>query len=195
MKKICPKCKETKDVSRFYKDLSKKDGMQGVCKLCRKEYNSRHYVANAEKIKLRARDYRIQHPEKVKAYDKEYRGANPEKIKRRKKEYREANPEKTKRYCKDYKETVSGNLHAKFSAMTFRCEHQKSYVNMGIKNEFESAEQLIDYVVNILQVDPRGKHCHRIDNAGHYEPGNIEFLTRAEHSEAHLRLKREKVNV
>ncbi len=54
---------------------------------------------------------------------------------------------------------------------------------------FDSQEELQgwidefrDYVTGVLGVDPRGLQCDRIDNEGHYERGNIRFVTAKENS-------------
>lgn len=64
------------------------------------------------------------------------------------------------------------------------------YTDKMIFNLFVSPEEFIQYVVNELKVDPRGRACHRIDDSGHYEKGNIEFLTAQEHAAAHVKLRR-----
>lgn len=66
----------------------------------------------------------------------------------------------------------------------------RSYTKKMIFNLFVSPEELIEYVMDKLKVDPRGLHCHRIDNSGHYEKGNIEFLTRVEHDKVHVELRK-----
>lgn len=40
--KICKKCKKEKSLSDFYKDSSKKDGLQNKCKECCKKYYQSH---------------------------------------------------------------------------------------------------------------------------------------------------------
>lgn len=59
-------------------------------------------------------------------------------------------------------------------------KNYKNYGGRGIKVCFKSANEFVDYVINILQVDPRGLQVDRIDNNGNYEPGNIRFVTHLE---------------
>ncbi len=118
-------------------------------------------------------------------YMLKYWAANPKKAKANSARYRAENPEKLKALGKKYRSTVRGWLVRRYHAMGQRCQKQKSYIDKGIKNNFESSDALVDYVVNELKVDPRGLECHRIDDDGHYEPGNIEFLTDAEHKNVH----------
>jgi len=72
-------------------------------------------------------------------------------------------------------------------------EHQKRYRQSAKGKEYDkryrqSADDFRDYVINELKVDPRGLQIHRIDNDGHYERGNIVFVTREEHKEIHMKL-------
>lgn len=46
MTKRCPHCKEHKELTEFHKNKSKKDGLQPVCKKCRKIYTRKHYLKN-----------------------------------------------------------------------------------------------------------------------------------------------------
>ena len=47
--KKCGKCGETKARSEFHKHPTKKDGLQSMCKECRKEYIRAHYQKNRGK--------------------------------------------------------------------------------------------------------------------------------------------------
>ncbi len=80
---------------------------------------------------------------------------------------------------------IRGHLQNVFSAMVYRCNNPKAhnyhrYGGRGIKVCFDSSEEFIDYVMNVLKVDPRGLQIDRINNEGDYEPGNIRFVTRKE---------------
>ncbi len=57
--KICGKCKKEKNVSEFHKNPTKKDGVQSMCKECRKKYHRKHYLANKEKYCLEAQTRRV----------------------------------------------------------------------------------------------------------------------------------------
>lgn len=83
---------------------------------------------------------------------------------------------------KKYYATVRGHLNSVFKAAKRRCNNRddrsyKNYGGRGIKVYFKTFNDFINYVVNVLQVDPRGLTIDRIDNDGDYEPGNIRFVT------------------
>jgi hypothetical protein len=100
------------------------------------------------------------------------------------------------RQCKreadaDYRNSIHGYLKRTYSDIVRRCSGQSKdprhayCVKQGINVLFRSASEFVDYVINILQVDPRGKDCHRILTSGDYAPGNIVFLESADHKEVH----------
>jgi len=57
MEKRCWKCKQTKDISEFYKDSYAKDKHQAACKICTQEYTRQYQLTHptyfTEKGKLR----------------------------------------------------------------------------------------------------------------------------------------------
>ena len=46
--KQCSKCKEQKPLSDFAKNAARKDGLQGNCKSCHRQYVKRHYKRNTD---------------------------------------------------------------------------------------------------------------------------------------------------
>lgn len=117
---------------------------------------------------------------------KRYREKNPEKIKASSDRYRFSDKGRATaiRNHKKYYSTVNGRLRQCFSGIKQRCNNPKhlsykNYGGRGIKCFFKSPKEFIDYVTNELQVDPRGLTIDRIDNDGHYERGNIQFVTNA----------------
>lgn len=106
------------------------------------------------------------------AYDKSDRG------KQKRKQWGQQHNSKK---CKDYYATANGHLRVIFNAMLRRCynpncKDYKYYGKRGIKVCFTS-NGFVNYVINVLHVDPRGLTIDRIDNDGNYEPGNIRFVT------------------
>ena len=89
-------------------------------------------------------------------------------------------------YLKKYRKTVNGHLRHIYGAMKQRCNNPNihnynRYGGRGIRLKFTS-DEFIDYVINVLKIDPRGLTIDRINNDGHYEKGNIRFITKKENS-------------
>ena len=53
MNKVCPKCETEKSRSEFYKNRSRSDGLQGICKDCCREYDRKRWLLYPEKTKAR----------------------------------------------------------------------------------------------------------------------------------------------
>jgi len=82
---------------------------------------------------------------------------------------------------KEYNRTIRGHLRRIYAGMKCRCDNPKAkdfkdYGGRGIRLKFTS-DEFVDYVINTLKVDPRGLQIDRINNDGHYEKGNIRFVT------------------
>lgn len=88
---------------------------------------------------------------------------------------------------KRYRNTIKGRLREVYRGISYRCNNirspaYKNYGGRGIKNKFESFDEFFDYVVGKLKISPAGLTIDRIDNNGHYEKGNIRFVTKAENN-------------
>ena len=95
--------------------------------------------------------------------------------------------EEGKQCNRKYRQTIKGCLHAVYANLKQRCNNPKTrnyknYGGRGIKNKFKSVNEFIDYIINVLQIDPRRLQIDRIDNDGHYEKGNIRFITAKENA-------------
>lgn len=92
------------------------------------------------------------------------------------------------KYCHqnyDKEIAIIKHLRCVFHNMNHRCNNSndigyKYYGGRGIQNKFKLFDNFKNYVINELQIDPRGLDCDRIENNGHYEKGNIRFVTRKE---------------
>jgi hypothetical protein len=83
------------------------------------------------------------------------------------------------------RKTLVGYLRRLFQVIKYRCNSPNDskyrwYGGKGVELRFKNSQEFVDYVVNELRVDPRGLTIDRIDNNGHYEKGNIQFITAAE---------------
>ena len=67
-KKICNRCGQEKFLDEFHKNPTKKDGVQSMCKDCRKEYHREHYLKNTIKYKEKAQNLRDFLKELVRRY-------------------------------------------------------------------------------------------------------------------------------
>ena len=74
--KTCLVCKETKCISAFSTDRTRKDGKHPWCKSCVKEYAKTYYSKNNEVLRAKSTQYRLDNLEAVKDYDRE-RGRSP----------------------------------------------------------------------------------------------------------------------
>ena len=93
----------------------------------------------------------------------------------------------SQRYANKQRRTIAGYLRHLFYCIKQRCDNSnypkyKYWGGRGIKCKFRSADEFVNYVINNLQIDPHGLTIDRINNNGHYEPGNIRFVTIAENN-------------
>ncbi len=150
-------CLHKLPVSDFGKDRSRKDVLYVYCRKC--------------------------HCRRIKEYYKN----NPDKRIQQSKIYYRDNRERLKKQNKEYCGTIRGHLKRVFRHLRSRCDNlnDKSfndYGGRGIRNRFKSLDEFRDYIISKLKVDPRGLQIDRINNNGHYEKGNIRFVTAKENS-------------
>lgn len=152
IKKLCSICKKYLLLGEFNIDRSRKDGLKYFCRGCESQQNRKRYIKNREEVL------------------------------RQKKQYYRDNRDKCLRLNKKYRGTIRGHLCRVFHGMNQRCNSSdhptfKNYGGRGIRNRFGSSAGFVEYVISTLQVDPRGLQIDRINNNGHYEKGNIRFVT------------------
>lgn len=91
-----------------------------------------------------------------------------------------------RQYKRNYRKTLRGHLRHIWHAMLHRCNNPKDkrykdWGGRGIQVKFACFEDFFNYVKE-LKVEPRGLTIDRIDNDGHYEPGNIRFVSCTENN-------------
>ncbi len=155
--RMCLKCGETLPATTkyFHRDSRARCGLQSKCKQCCMKYNRQHRKEMAK-------------------YNREYRRKYHKKLAEQKK--------------RDYS-TLKGYLGYIYRVMKQRCvnpnrHNYHRYGGRGIKNKFKSLNDFRNYVVNGLGITDmsqiKGLRMDRINNDGHYEPGNIRFITNKE---------------
>lgn len=175
LSKVCTKCGDECPVTLEYfpSDKRHNDGLQSRCRKC---------------CRQATRKYHQQHPEKAE---------------QRRRKYHQRYPEYYRKYDKNYRQTLAGHLRHLFQDIKQRCNNPKRlnyqrYGGHGIKCLFTS-DEFVDYVIDDLGYDTyeniKGLQAHRINNDGHYEPGNIEFLTDIKHRQAHKNINNNGRNI
>jgi len=66
--KFCGHCKLEKLKEEFNKNKSDIDGLQTICRACKKEYNKKYHEENKEHRKKYYKEYKIKNKEKTKEY-------------------------------------------------------------------------------------------------------------------------------
>ena len=96
---------------------------------------------------------------------------------------------KTLKIYRDYFKNLEKILLSRWRGIQKRCKYPHSasykyYGGRGIKCKFKSFDEFFDYVLNELDIlsgkEIENLQIDRIDNGGHYEPGNIQFITPVE---------------
>jgi hypothetical protein len=100
MEKKCSKCQDYKAHEAFGKDSGKTDGLDTVCKDCRKAY----YNQNKEKIREKGLIYYNNNKDKYKKLNAKHYKNNPEIHKAKKERLKESNPDYFKDHYKKNKE-------------------------------------------------------------------------------------------
>ena len=115
-------------------------------------------------------------------------------VKTYKKQYNTTHRELNNEKKRNYRKTLRGNLQTRYSNLNIRCNDPKDsnykyYGGRGIENKFISFSRFLQYITVDLCITDieqiKGLHIDRIDNEGHYEPGNIRFITPAENNRNH----------
>ena len=101
--KICSKCGNEKDVSKFCKDKTRKDGYFPQCKECKNSDKKKYYNKNKSIILAKSAKYQKNNFEKIKIIKKRYRENHKEELKIKTINYYSDNHEKKKqKYSKYY---------------------------------------------------------------------------------------------
>jgi hypothetical protein len=78
--KRCHICKTIKDKHFFYKDRSRKDGLDNKCKVCTASYKRKRRLSNLSYYRSRDKKYNYLNKEKRNIYNRAWKAKNKHKI-------------------------------------------------------------------------------------------------------------------
>ena len=107
--KTCTKCGAEKELTDFYKDKSRKDGLFPQCKVCQKEDHKIYYDENKEEIKSKVNKYREENPDIIRKRKEKYYQDNRESISEKNKENYKKDPEYRERCLASSNQWYSDN--------------------------------------------------------------------------------------
>lgn len=131
--KLCNKCNRELPATTeyFYRNKTKKDGLQSICKECKSKVDRAYNQANQENISKQSRKYYEENKDKISEYHKIYYEENKSEINKQHKEYyqnnRETILENTKEYYENNKEHIK--------------EYKKEYYEMNKKKIKEKSKE------------------------------------------------------
>ena len=152
--KQCDLCKRQLPRIKFWKRTASKDGLRFQCKACIATYNQSD-KGKAVRVKHQ-RKYRRKHRAEINEYQRAVR------------------------------QTIKGCLRSCFHSLRQRCNNSnnsryKDYGGRGIECRFTDANDFICFVMSVLGYNMieklAGLQIDRINNDGHYQMGNIRFVT------------------
>ena len=174
--KICTDCKESRELTEFSKDKSRKDGFYPQCKICCRMKKTAYDAANKDKNAA----YREKNKEEKIAYDIDYRLKNREKLhiyeigrKELKSEYNslyaKANPGKMNaRTAK--RNAIKLQATPKWLTDSQLLEIEAIYIEAARLTKETGIPHHVDHVIPLQNKDVCGLHV----------PWNLQILTAAE---------------
>lgn len=114
--KFCPRCKETKPRTEFYKRKDRRDGLVAYCKPCTCAKTVACARKNPEKARLRTAKWRKNNPTRERAIRKKYYDNNKEKRAQATRKWRAKNVEHLREYERQRRLKDPDGIEAKNAA-------------------------------------------------------------------------------
>jgi len=141
--KRCYKCKETKPLTAFSKDISTKDKLVNKCKDCSNAHNTKYFRKNRIARLMYSRNYTQMAKDSISAKKKEYYRNNKEVLKAKSKDFFQKN----KRLYSEYQR----NRRRNDNQYRLRCNFS-SYLSRALKGKKMGVgwEKTLGYTLNDL---------------------------------------------
>ncbi len=94
--KVCAKCNSEKQLSEYYKDSAKKDGLSSYCKPCRIIASTKWHSENTNRAREIRAKWRVSNPDKSRESSAKWIRENPDKRKESIEKWIANNPEKVR---------------------------------------------------------------------------------------------------
>lgn len=203
--KRCYGCGEVKDVSLFNKDRSRRDGLQPLCKSCRKTqreinkqakvaYDKTYYQANKEAKKRKTKIYDSVNRERVRKRKRVYYKNNIDAIRAYKKTYRQANK---KRITAQKKAHYQNNKDYYNERSAARRANKKKNTPKFIRNcPVEKQRMVFAYKLSRLLTETTGvlhhvDHMWPISDGGPHWSGNLQVIPAVDNLSKHATVDEE----
>jgi len=134
--KFCNKCKKIKSFSEFFKDKSRKDGYQNICKCCGKKYRQEHKLVSAK--------YRQRHRTEIAEYKAKYYQEHKEQITECKAKYYQEHKLEKAEYMAKYRQKHKAEI-TEYKAK-YQQEHKLERAARNAKHRANKLNQTPDNV-------------------------------------------------
>lgn len=111
--KTCKKCGRELPLSEFNKDKSRKDGLQRMCKKCKKQYQKQYYQEHKEEKAEYDKKYNQEHKEEKAEYYKQYLSTPMGRAKNLACSYRQADKDANRGECTLTTQWIIDNIFTK----------------------------------------------------------------------------------
>jgi len=154
--KQCPKCNEIKPLDDFGKDKNRKYGVTKHCKICKREYEARHYRENPEKKREYGAKYRQENSEKIRERRAKHRLENPGKERESLARYRLENAEKLRERAVKYHARCRQENPERLRehSAKYRQEHPEKTREYAARGYRKDAEKRREYSKKYRQENP-----------------------------------------
>lgn len=169
-KKLCPQCKEMKEITEFHKNKNRITGLVSRCKECYRKFS---YEPNKEVMLERVKEYREANKEVIKEKSARYYEENKEQYKQKANKWSIENPEKRKEIERQYNERNPGAKN-----------HRTSLYRANKRHATPPwlTEKQKDEIKQIYKNCPSGYHVDHIipisaeNMCGLHVPWNLQYL-------------------
>lgn len=191
-RKRCSRCKQEKNTDEFNKCSSKKDGLQSLCKTCKKhdyQENKSHYINkqkerytnNKDVILARQKDYYIKNKDIINKKQKIYYQNNIEKYRLANSLWGKLNRHKSNAISKRYRENNKIKIYAHTALM--RSKRNKRFPKWANKNKISLFYKLAACLTRITGIKHEVDHIIPLQGknvSGLHIENNLQVITSEE---------------